>query len=237
MIGVDVQFDSLFSGCGGMDLGLERAGWHVRRQCELDADAQAVLRRHWPSAELHADVRTFQGTQVDALAGGFPCQNLSTANVSTRIGLDGPSSGLWREFRRVIGEASPRWVVIENSGASWRQWVPAVRGDLRQLGYSSVCLHLRASDFGAPFSGLRAFVVAASYSHGESTGAVDAKTRLLCSAPGPSRQDWGTPSARALGVVDGASRGVDSSRLRLAGNAVVPAMAEYVGRLINDLDQ
>lgn len=231
-----MQFDSLFSGCGGMDLGLERAGWYVRSQCELDPYAQAVLRRHWPAAELHADVRTYRGTKVDALVGGFPCQNLSTANVSTRTGLDGSSSGLWREFRRIIGEAIPRWVVVENSGASWRQWVPTVRSDLRQLGYSSVCLHLRASDFGGTFAGLRAFIIAASYSYGESASAVDEKTRLLCSAPSPSRQDWGAPSARALGVADGASGRVDA-RLRLAGNAVVPAMAEYVGRLIDGLDQ
>jgi len=228
-------FDSLFSGIGGLDLGLHRAGWSVRRCCEIESYPRKVLARHWPEASLEQDVRSFKGTTVDAIVGGFPCQNLSPANVSTRSGLLGEKSGLWYEYLRIVGEATPEWVVVENSGAAWRDWVPAVRGNLFRLGYSSVCLLLRACDFGAPFQGTRAFVVAASYSHGESTSAVNEKTSELCRLAGPSRQDWGSPSPRALGVADGSSRRVDA-RLRAAGNAVVPAMAEFVGRAINLVD-
>ena len=42
---------SLFSGCGGLDLGLERAGMQVRWQCEIDDYATRVLERHWPGVK------------------------------------------------------------------------------------------------------------------------------------------------------------------------------------------
>jgi len=223
-------FDSLFSGCGGMDLGLERAGWSVRRQCENNPAAQEVLRARWPGAVLEHDVTTFQGSPVSAIVGGFPCQNLSRANVKTRTGLTGAKSGLWSEFARIITESRPVWVVVENSGASWRDWVPAVRRDLHTRGYSSVCIRLRADSFGAPFQGERAWIIAQAYNDREPAGAIDAKTSLLPSLAIPSWQDWGAASPTALGVADGVARRMD--RLRMAGNAVVPAMAQCIGTAI-----
>lgn len=228
------MYDSLFAGIGGMDYGLELAGWGVRNMCEIRDDARTVLHTRWPGARLFTDVRQYKGTYVDAIVGGFPCQNLSTANVKTRNGLKGEQSGLWFEFFRVITEAAPRWVVVENSGAGWRDWVPSVRSDLHSVGYTSVCLSLRACDFGAPFQGERAFVVATTNRNGEPTSAFNAKARKLSSPPRPSRKDWGAPSTRALGVADRSSRGVD--RLRLVGNAVVPAMSEYIGRWVSEID-
>ena len=48
---------SLFSGIGGFDLGFERAGMTVVGMCEIDRHAQTVLRRRFPNATLHTDVR------------------------------------------------------------------------------------------------------------------------------------------------------------------------------------
>lgn len=105
---------SLFSGIGGFDLGFQRAGMTVIGMCEIDPHAQKILQRQFPDATLHTDVRNVhyaKGT-VDLICGGFPCQDLSVAGK--RRGLAGNRSGLWFEFARVIDEAEPAWVVIEN---------------------------------------------------------------------------------------------------------------------------
>lgn len=107
---------SLFSGAGGLDLGLEAAGMSIVAQCEIDPHARSVLRRHWPFSPLHDDVTTldpeeFRG-RVDLVAGGSPCQDLSVAG--RRGGLDGARSGLfWRQCRIADSVAAP-WVLWEN---------------------------------------------------------------------------------------------------------------------------
>lgn len=55
---------SLFSGIGGLDLGLERAGMEVIWQCEIDEAAQSVLRRHFPDAVLYDDVTKVGGMKT-----------------------------------------------------------------------------------------------------------------------------------------------------------------------------
>jgi DNA (cytosine-5)-methyltransferase 1 len=106
---------SLFTGVGGFDLGLERAGHEIVFQCEIDRHARAVLRRHWPDVELHDDVSTFErdGT-VDLLCGGFPCQDLSLAGK--RAGLAGERSGLFFEAVRIAESVldDGGWILIEN---------------------------------------------------------------------------------------------------------------------------
>jgi DNA (cytosine-5)-methyltransferase 1 len=113
---------SLFSGIGGFDLAFERAGMHVAAQVERDPACHKVLRRHFPEAELHTDVREFSAVALrpQLICGGFPCQDLSVAG--RRDGLDGERSGLWFEFRRILEEATPRWVCIENVPGLLSSW-------------------------------------------------------------------------------------------------------------------
>lgn len=100
---------SLFSGIGGLELGLERAGLGpVLFQCEIDPYCRAVLAKHWPHVTRYRDVRTVRGStlpSVDLLCGGFPCQDVSSAGKGA--GLDGDRSGLWFEFRRLVDECEP----------------------------------------------------------------------------------------------------------------------------------
>ena len=158
---------SLFAGIGGFDLGLERAGFQVAWQVEIDPFCRAVLAKHWPHVARYNDVHFTSSAlvePVDLLCGGFPCQDLSIAGQ--QAGIDrGHRSGLWREFARLVGEFRPAFVVVENVAHTWRKWVPRVRSDLGSRGYASLPLHLRASDFGAPHERARCFVVAAAHAH------------------------------------------------------------------------
>lgn len=153
---------SLFSGIGGLELGLEWSGlgptlWHV----EKSPYCRSVLSRHWPHAELHEDVRSVGAdvlARVDLICGGFPCQDVSSAGQ--RAGLSGDRSGLWYEFARIVAECGPRWVVVENVRSGARKWVDAVRRDLGRLGYASLPIPVSASDVGAPHQRARVFIVA-----------------------------------------------------------------------------
>ena len=100
---------SLFSGVGGFDLGLERAGMSTVFQCEWDKHATSVLQRHWPHVPRWGDISTLTGSHVlthapvvDVVAWGSPCQDLSVAG--NRAGLEGSRSGLFHEGIRIINE-------------------------------------------------------------------------------------------------------------------------------------
>src|SRR3954465_6925164 len=75
-----LTFGSLFAGIGGIDLGLERAGFRCAWQVEIDPHARRVLAKHWPGVRRWEDVRPFPPEPADdwrchLIAGGFPCQD------------------------------------------------------------------------------------------------------------------------------------------------------------------
>ena len=124
---------SLFSGIGGFDLGLERAGFKIEFQVEIDPYCQRVLAKHWPNVTRYGDITAMDWTTVqpvDLLCGGFPCQDLSFAGK--RAGIDGARSGLWSEYVRAIRHLRPRYVLVEN--------VPGLLSSPRTIGpYRCVC--------------------------------------------------------------------------------------------------
>lgn len=231
---------SLFSGIGGLELGLERAGCgETRFQVEMSEFCRSVLARHWPDAQRYADVRHFHGVtgQCDLLCGGFPCQDLSDASHGAGAGLKGERSGLWSEFMRIINEIKPMWVVVENvSGAAAKRWLPIVRRDFHGGGYSSVPIQLRGIDIGAPLIGARIFVVAAPNGYRKPTRAKYAKVEFLREFAKLAWREWGDAPTSGLGVADGFSCRMGRERLTAYGNAVMPAMAEVIGRMINAVE-
>lgn len=105
----------LFAGIGGIELGLHQAGHMSSILCEIDPGARAVLRQHFPSVPVEADVRKLKGLpQVDVLAAGFPCQDLSQAGRTA--GIRGKHSGLATHIFRLLDsrKRAPRWLLIEN---------------------------------------------------------------------------------------------------------------------------
>jgi len=151
---------SLFSGIGGLELGLERAGLGpVFWQCEIDPFCRAVLAKHWPNVTRFEDVTTKRDwPHVDLICGGFPCQDVSHAGKCA--GLSGARSGLWYQFARIVGDVLPRIVVVENVTSGVRRWLPTVRRDLHVLGYRTRAITISAADVGAPHLRKRTFVVA-----------------------------------------------------------------------------
>lgn len=221
-----ITFGSLFAGIGGIDLGFENAGMVCKWQVEINAKAREWLAHRWPDAKQHADICDFAGSRVDVIAGGFPCQNLSSANVKTRNGLHGAKSGLWREFYRIVSEVRPVGVLVENV-ATWRDWVPTVRRDLWRLGYASVSVQLCPSMFGAFHRRPRVFVVANANGKSESLSAIYAEVASLRPASRSIRQRF-EDITRFVPRIDGLSAWM----ARGYGNAVCPVVAEWIGRRV-----
>lgn len=130
-----LRFLSLFSGLGGFDLGLERAGMECVGQVEIDPLCRAVLKKHWPHVKLLGDIREVRGDEfgpVDLICGGFPCQPYSTAGK--RLGK-ADDRALWPEMRRLIEALRPRWVIAENVLGITSMDLGQVLSDLEALGY------------------------------------------------------------------------------------------------------
>jgi DNA (cytosine-5)-methyltransferase 1 len=229
--GAAVRFLDLFAGIGGMSLGLERSGWEVAGQVEVDPYCRNILRRHWPHVWQWGDVRLLDTIPfpVDAIVGGFPCQDISSANTAgARAGLSGRKSGLWGEFRRLVGGLRPRVVLVENS-PRWRSWVPEVRADLARLGYASLPLVVSAGFVGAPHARPRSFVVANAHGDGESWESFDAEVARLRALPD---EVWEWPGRPGDIWMDDGVSGWLEHELRALGNAVVPQVAEVIGRAL-----
>lgn len=234
---------SLFSGIGGLELGLERAGMTVVGQVELDDYCRRVLARHWPGVPQHDDVRTagpwWTNTVrpvVDVVCGGFPCQPFSSAGL--RQGIADERWG-WPWMRDVIAAVRPRYVVIENVADLLRdtEAVSVLLREIAGLGFDVEWDVVSACSLGAPHPRTRVFFLAyPAGDHVADQGALPSSPRGLRPEPGGSGRD---PRGLRSGwlpepAVDRVAHGVPSRLVRdplhALGNAVVPQVAELIGR-------
>lgn len=152
---------SVFSGIGGLDLGLERAGvGQVSWFCESDPYCRQVLSRHWPGVPVFDDIRELGSDvpRVDVVAGGFPCQDISTAGKGA--GIQGEKSGLFFELIRVALLVRPRFIVLENVPAISSRGLDTVLRTLAESGYDAFWRCFSAGDVGSPQRRLRWWCVA-----------------------------------------------------------------------------
>jgi DNA (cytosine-5)-methyltransferase 1 len=242
-----MRIGSLFSGIGGLELGLEWAGvGHTAWQVERDPFCRQVLAKHWPDAELFNDVREVGAHNlqpVDVICGGFPCQDISYAGAGA--GLAGERSGLWYEFARIVGELGPRYVVVENVAALLTRGLDQVLGTLSDLGYDAEWSVVRASGVGAPHRRSRMFLLAYRSGAGaeglEPGGSLgeagswgwrgEADLRAIADAPFVAGHRWPQPLLRGVDarVPDRAHR------VKAVGNSVVPQVAKVVGKRLIQL--
>lgn len=162
----------LFSGIGGISLGLERTGgFKTEAFCEINPDRRADLAATWPGARIFEDVRDIRPDQledIDVITGGFPCQDISVAG--RRSGIGGERTGLFSEIIRLAGELRPDLILLENSAdlltGDGGAWARHVFGQLATLGYDIEWHVIPASGLGAPHVRERVWIIATDASGG-----------------------------------------------------------------------
>lgn len=236
---------SLFSGIGGLDLGLEWAGMTIVGMVEKDEFCRSVLRSRWPDIPLHDDARTagqwwtyVHRGDVDVVAGGPPCQPAST--TGRRAGVDDDRWG-WGWFMDTVRVVRPKIVIAENpTGILSLDNGKSFHGILRefsQIGFDAEWSTVSACSVGAPHTRERVFVVAyPNGQHGKAwLGYIGEKEM----GPGHGGKSKGDNSADIVATAvahgrmdDGVPDRLEPSRVRALGNAVVPAVAEVIGRMV-----
>jgi len=183
-----VKLGSLFSGFGGLDLAVERVfGATTAWVSDIEPGPCKVLAHRFPGVPNLGDITAVDWAQVepvDIIAGGSPCQDISSAGRMAGM-REGTRSNLWVCMRDAIAALRPRYVIWENVYAARStaaasamesdprllgdhpQSIPVLRalgrvlGDLAELGFDAEWHSLRASDIGAPHGRARYFIVAA----------------------------------------------------------------------------
>lgn len=256
-----MKIGSLFSGIGGLELGLEMVGLGpVLWQVEIDPFCRRVLAKHWPHATRFEDVtRPRDYPYVDLICGGSPCQDFSSLGKGRGIG--GDRSGLWYHYARVVAQVEPEFVLVENVASGLSRWLHHIRHHLHVLGYRTRALRIGAEDVGAPHVRRRIFVIASRVSPRRRRPDAPARARGLRAAPsdgsrgapahagsvssaveqegGPrlagawnGGRDGRAPVSAIRGMDDGLSGQLDAARKRALGNAVMPQCAAVAGRVI-----
>jgi len=229
-----VTFGSLFAGIGGFDLGFERAGLRCEWQVEIDPYCQRVLAKHWPNVRRWDDVRTFPPAGewgVDVICGGFPCVDIS--QLGSRTGIEGnqDGSGLWFEMLRIICILRPRLIAVENVTDITFRGLGGVLRDLAASGYDVAWQCLPAAAVGAGHTRDRLFALGLdrnSHSGDVSTLKAFSKKWWPINAGRDCAEAWRKAESRMDRVANGVPYRVD--RCRGLGNAVVPQVAEWIGR-------
>jgi len=152
----------LFSGAGGLSLGLQEAGFESLFAIEIDADAAATYRACFPRTEVHqGDIRNMDFAHwrgVDLVAGGPPCQPFSIGGL--RRGWD-DHRDLLPEFVRAVMEARPKAFLLENVPGlvSFGAYLADVLAPLSDLYRIAGPRLVNTADFGVPQSRRRLIVI------------------------------------------------------------------------------
>ena len=165
---------SLFSGIWGFELAAQlvfgddvpsrKLRYQTFQFVEINPYAQKVLQTHFPNIPIWSDIRTYHPPRFRKLdfptiiVGGFPCTNTSAAG--NKQGLSGSESKLWWEMYRVIVEAQPDFVIIENPTGIIYRGLRTILGALRLAGYQTELEVISASELGAPHRRQRVFIIA-----------------------------------------------------------------------------
>lgn len=188
--GKKLRVVGLFSGIGGFELGLHRAGHKTLLLCENEPGAQVVLRAHFPEVSQHPDVRdlTVLPPRTDLLVGGFPCQDLSQAGKT--VGINGAQSSLVGELLRLARSNDVPWLLLENVSFMLQlakgEALEFIVRALEDLGYSWAYRVVDSRSLGVPQRRQRVFILASKVGNPcDILLADDAGDQ-----PEPSKENW-----------------------------------------------
>ena len=152
----------LFSGIGGFHLAGEIVwgdNFRTIAHVEIDPFCQKILKKHWPQVPIISDIKEYKqdGTAIDLLTGGFPCQPFSCAGKQRSKEDD---RYLWPEMLRVISEVHPTWIIGENVAGIINMGLDQVLSDLENKGYTCQPFIIPACAVNAPHRRDRVWIVA-----------------------------------------------------------------------------
>jgi len=160
------KYLSLFSGCGGLDLGFSDAGYQGLLSVDIDEAALAVHSANFKHPVVKLDLTKAipyvdPTVEIDVLLAGSPCQGFSTAGLRK---VDDPRNSLLFVAAQVSATLKPKVVVAENvpgalSGEHKKYWT-TLHEHLRAQGYSTHDLHVNSADFGVAQRRQRIFLIA-----------------------------------------------------------------------------
>lgn len=149
---------SLFSGCGGLDLGFKKAGFDIPIANEFDKNIWATYEANHSGTVLIksdikgltlSEIRKHTDKSIDGIIGGPPCQSWSEAGALR--GMNDPRGKLFYEYMRILGEVKPKFFLAENvSGMIHERNSSAVRnifGMFRDTGYEVNMYLVDAQDY------------------------------------------------------------------------------------------
>jgi DNA (cytosine-5)-methyltransferase 1 len=106
---------SLFSGAGGIDLGLKQAGLNILWAVDNDFDSVQTYKKNISAHAICEDIVKVKSKDIpkaDLVIGGFPCQGFSLANRFRNTGDD--RNTLYLEMLRIVKDLQPKWFIAEN---------------------------------------------------------------------------------------------------------------------------
>ena len=157
---------SLFSGCGGLDLGFEKAGFSIVLANEFDKTIWETFKVNHPSTKLiEGDIRDIKEedlpNDIDGIIGGPPCQSWSEAGALRGISDD--RGKLFFEYIRILNHVQPKFFLAENfSGMLANRHSEAVKNILElfeQCGYDVTLTMVNAKDYGVAQERKRVFYI------------------------------------------------------------------------------
>jgi len=156
---------SLFSGCGGLDLGFIKKDFEVIWANDFFKEAVETYKKNIGNHIVYGDITKIPSDDIpnnfDILLGGFPCQGFSVAN--TKRSMEDKRNFLYKELLRLIKDKQPKFFVGENvKGLLSMQngkVIEMIMQDFKALGYNVDYRLLKASDYGVPQNRERVVII------------------------------------------------------------------------------